>query len=91
VLVLTRRPGESILIGGQIRIRVLSTSGTQTRIAIEAPDDVPILREEVFERIAEANREAALASAGALGPAAPRPAKPDGSTGSAESTGEGKE
>jgi carbon storage regulator len=85
VLVLTRRPGESILIGGQIRIRVLSTSGTQTRIAIEAPDDVPILREEVFERIAEANREAALASA------APRPAKPDGSTGSAESTGEGKE
>jgi carbon storage regulator len=71
VLVLTRRPGESILIGSGIRIRVLSTSGTQTRIAIEAPDDVPILREEVYERIAEANREAALASSGALGPAGP--------------------
>lgn len=68
MLVLTRRPGESILIGGQIRIRVLSTSGTQTRIAIEAPDDVPILREEVYERIAEANRESAQAPPVALRP-----------------------
>ncbi len=66
MLVLTRRPGESILIGTSIRIRVLSTSGTQTRIAIEAPDDVPILREEVYERIADANRESAQASPGAL-------------------------
>ena len=78
MLVLTRRPGESILIGTGIRIRILSTSGTQTRIAIEAPDDVPILREEVYERIAEANRESALASSGALRPAGSESSGPTG-------------
>ena len=59
MLVLTRKAGESILIGNDVRIRVLATTGTHARIAIEAPDDVTILREEVYERIAEANRAAA--------------------------------
>ncbi len=59
MLVLTRKAGESILIGHDIRVRVVSFSGTHARIAIEAPDDITILREEVYERIAQSNREAA--------------------------------
>ncbi len=59
MLVLTRKAGESILIGHDIRVRIVSSSGAHARIAIEAPDDITILREEVYERIAEANREAA--------------------------------
>ncbi len=62
VLVLTRKPGESILIGGGVRVTLVSSSGTHARIAIEAPSEVPIHREEVYERIAQANRDAAMAS-----------------------------
>lgn len=63
MLVLTRKPGESILVGSDIRITLVSSSGTHARIAIEAPGEVSIHREEVFERIAEANREAAMGAA----------------------------
>lgn len=49
-------------IGDAVRVRVVSVSGQQVRLALEAPDDVPIHREEVFQRIAEANREAAQAA-----------------------------
>jgi carbon storage regulator len=66
VLVLTRKPGESILIGNDVRITLVSSSGTHARIAIEAPGEVSIHREEVYERIAEANREAALGSVPAI-------------------------
>ena len=64
MLVLTRRPGETIRIGPDIRVTVVSISSTQARIAIEAPDCVSIHREEVYERIAQANREAAQVSTG---------------------------
>ena len=46
MLVLTRRSGESILIGEEIRIRVLRASGSRVRIGIEAPPDVRIIREK---------------------------------------------
>lgn len=46
MLVLTRRSGESIAIGDDIRIRVLRTNGSRVRIGIEAPADVRILREQ---------------------------------------------
>ena len=49
MLVLTRRSGESILIGGEIRVRVLRTSGSRVRIGIEAPSDVRIVREKAEE------------------------------------------
>ncbi len=69
MLVLTRKPGESILIGNEIRIRLVSTSGAHARIAIEAPEDVTILREEIFERIAQANLDAVRAPIEAIDPA----------------------
>ncbi|WP_236207866.1 carbon storage regulator CsrA [Pseudomonas tohonis] len=51
MLILTRRLGESILIGENITITVVSTKGNQVKLAIDAPRDVVVNREEVAERI----------------------------------------
>lgn len=59
MLVLTRRLREGIRIGSDVRIVVLGVSGDQVRIGIAAPARKTILRDEVFERLAEANCEAA--------------------------------
>jgi len=50
MLILTRRPQESIRLGSRIRITVLGFKGNQVRIGIEAPPDVSVDREEVWER-----------------------------------------
>lgn len=60
MLVLTRREGEALQIGTDISVRVISVRGGRVRLAIDAPDGVTIHREEIFERIAEQNRDAAL-------------------------------
>ncbi len=54
MLVLTRRSGESILIGSDVRVRVLRASGSRVRLGIEAPDDVRIVREKASEQDAAA-------------------------------------
>jgi carbon storage regulator len=54
MLALTRRVGEVIVVGGNIRIHVTRIKGNQVRLAIEAPPDVRIDRGEVWERVAEA-------------------------------------
>ncbi len=59
MLVLSRKEGEGLLIGANVKVTVVSLSPGQVRIAIDAPEDVTIYREEVYERIARANREAA--------------------------------
>ena len=51
MLVLTRNAGETIVIGDDVRVTVLSIKGTQVRLGIIAPDNVSIHREEVYERI----------------------------------------
>ena len=51
MLVLTRRIGENIIIGDDITVTVLSVSRNQIRIGVNAPDDVTVHREEVYERI----------------------------------------
>lgn len=76
MLALTRRAGEAIRIGPDIIVRVISHPGGGVRLAIEAPDGVAIYREEVFERIAIKNREAALAAVPAVAPSNPRPPSP---------------
>lgn len=55
MLILTRRVGESILIGKDTKMTVLSQSGNQVRIGIDAPKDVTILREEVRDRDLQEN------------------------------------
>ena len=51
MLVLTRKPGQSIMIGDDVEVQVLSVSGEKVRIGISAPRDLPIHRHEVYERI----------------------------------------
>ena len=51
MLVLTRKVGESIAIGDQIKIRVVEVKGNSVRIGIEAPADFRIYREEIYIRI----------------------------------------
>jgi carbon storage regulator len=50
MLVLTRNEGQSILIGEDIKLTIVSAKGAQVRFGIEAPRDVTILREEVSKR-----------------------------------------
>jgi len=52
MLVLSRKPGESVTIGDEVRITVLSISGKQVRIGIEAPNDIAVHREEIYNKIA---------------------------------------
>jgi carbon storage regulator len=51
VLILTRRTGETLNIGDSIQVTVLGIKGNQVRIGIEAPKDVPVHREEIYEKI----------------------------------------
>ena len=55
VLIFTRRVGEEIRIGNDIRVRILEVKGKQVRLGIEAPPDVIIHREEIYLRINEDN------------------------------------
>jgi len=51
MLILSRRCGESIVIDERIKLTVLSVKGKQIRIGIDAPEDVSVHREEIYERI----------------------------------------
>jgi carbon storage regulator len=55
MLVLTRKTGQRIMIGDEIEVAVLSTSGEKVRLGITADKEVPIYREEVYERIKAEN------------------------------------
>lgn len=55
MLALTRRPGETIVIGDNIRIKVAEVTGNQVKLAIDAPRDIPVHREEIYRRIQREN------------------------------------
>jgi carbon storage regulator len=59
MLILTRKPGESLYIGDDIKITIVEIKGHQIRIGIEAPKDCRIYREEIYLAILEENRSAA--------------------------------
>ncbi len=58
MLVLTRKAGEGIVIGDEIRVTILENKEGRIRLGIEAPEDRKIYREEVYRRICEENKEA---------------------------------
>lgn len=51
MLVLTRRVGETLRVGDLVRVTVLGIDKNQVRIGIQAPQEIPVHREEVYERI----------------------------------------
>lgn len=62
MLILSRRAGESLHLGENIQITVLSIQGKQVKLGIDVPDDLFVYREEVYLRIKEENSQAALTS-----------------------------
>jgi carbon storage regulator len=59
MLVLTRKPGQKLLIGDDITITVLEVKGDLVKIGIEAPREIPVHRFEVYEAIEKENQAAA--------------------------------
>ena len=63
MLVLTRKKGQSIMVGDEIEISVIEINGDAIRLGIRAPRDITIYRREIFEAIREENIRAASTSA----------------------------
>jgi carbon storage regulator len=62
MLILTRRPGESLYLGDTIKLKVLSIQGKQIKLGLELPGDMTVYREEVYLKIKEQNSLALQAS-----------------------------
>jgi carbon storage regulator len=60
MLILSRKSGESIVIAGNIRIKVVRVEGEVVKIGIEAPASVPVHRQEVYDEIQKSNQQAVV-------------------------------
>jgi len=58
MLVLTRKLGEVIKIGDNVKVVIVSIDGGSVKLGIEAPEEVPVYREEIYEKIAAENKAA---------------------------------
>ncbi|MAJ43594.1 MAG: carbon storage regulator [Candidatus Marinimicrobia bacterium] len=68
MLVLTRKRGESIRIGDGIVIKVLENSGKQVKIGVNVAREVPVYREEIYEKIQLENKKAILSNRSGMSP-----------------------
>jgi carbon storage regulator len=59
LLIITRRPGEKIMLGDEIVIEVIEVSGSSVRVGIAAPKSVPVYREEIWRAVKDENEAAA--------------------------------
>lgn len=91
MLVLTRRPGESIRIGDEVHVRVLEIQRNQVKLAIDAPREITVHREEVYQLVQSENVKAAQHAAGSDPAALWRGSRPTGGrTPERGARGEGK-
>jgi carbon storage regulator len=73
MLILTRRVGETVMIGDEVTVTVLGVKGNQVRMGINAPRTVAVHREEIFERIKHEGQDSEFAQATEPKIAADRP------------------
>ena len=58
MLILTRRVGETLMVGDQVTVTILGVKGNQVRIGVNAPRDVAVHREEIYQRIQDEKSDA---------------------------------
>ena len=75
MLILSRKTNESIVIDGRIIVKIMRLEGEVVKVGIEAPADVPVHRQEIYEEIQRNNREA-LTQGRPVPPKLPRPTRP---------------
>ena len=73
MLIITRKPGEQIMLGDDVVVHVMEIVGNSVRVGIQAPRSLPVYREEIWDAVRKENAAAASVSPDAL-PAAARPA-----------------
>ena len=61
MLIITRRPGEKIMLGDDVVIEVIEVTGSSVRVGIAAPRSIPVYREEIWRLVKEENAAAAAA------------------------------
>jgi carbon storage regulator len=66
MLILSRKPGESIVIDGRITVKIMRLEGDTVKVGIDAPAEVPVHRQEVYDEIQRNNQEALTDSRPAL-------------------------
>lgn len=59
MLILTRRPGETIIIDQNIKVSVLSVEGERVKLGVDAPREIPVVRQELLDEVRRSNLEAA--------------------------------
>ncbi|MFT4582613.1 MAG: carbon storage regulator [Gammaproteobacteria bacterium] len=64
MLILTRRVGESLMIGDEVNVTVLGIKGNQVRIGVDAPKEVAVHREEIYQRIQDEQEDSDQAATG---------------------------
>jgi len=75
MLIITRRPGEKIMVGDDVVVEVIEVSGSSVRIGIAAPKSIPVYREEIFAAVQAENRAAAASEVDQLPDDLPAPTK----------------
>ena len=72
MLIITRKPGEKIMLGDDVVVHVMEIVGNSVRVGIQAPRSLPVYREEIWNAVKQENQAAAKASPDSL----PAPARP---------------